>query len=260
MTRFCLILCACLSFTAHADQRPLLSLVIDDLGYSLRNGRAAIELNGNHTYAILPGVTHSKALAQHAHENNKEVILHLPMQSIGSESSLEPFALDETMSEEQLSEHVSSLLSQIPFVRGVNNHMGSYLTGFDFIMRPIMESIHGYNPELYFLDSRTTPESVAYQQALNAGLPSISRDVFLDNENNLEAIRLQYKIWLAKAERRGWAIAIGHPYSNTLKVLQENLPDAQNHFRFMTISELIEARNVDVVADNSRRTKTNRNP
>ena len=227
---------------SEADQRPLLSLVIDDLGYSLENGKAAIALDGDHTYAILPGASYSQKLAQYAHQLNKEVILHLPMQSISSSAAREPGALNEAMDEDELSGNVHSLLAQIPFIRGVNNHMGSHLTEFDFFMRPVMDSIRSYDSSFYFLDSRTSPRSVAYSQARDAGLSTISRDIFLDNDPSTSAIQLQYNIWLTRARAQGSAIAIGHPYSHTLEVLQNNLPAASDNFTFIRISELIEAR------------------
>lgn len=239
MPRAWLILFLAFATGAQADQRPVLSLVIDDLGYSMKNGRAVIDLDGDHTYAILPGAVYSQKLAHHAHSQNKEVILHLPMQSIHSKAAHEANALNEAMDEDELTSNVHSLLAQIPFIRGVNNHMGSHLTEFDFFMRPVMDSIRGYNPNLYFLDSRTSPRSVAHAQALDAGLSAITRDVFLDNERNLESIRLQYRIWLTQARERGSAIAIGHPYPNTLSVLRENLGMANTDFRFLRISSLI---------------------
>jgi hypothetical protein len=242
MTRTWLILCIAFATVAEADQRPVLSLVIDDLGYSLANGMAAIDLDGEHTYAILPGAAYSRKLARHAHQQNKEVILHLPMQSISSSAAHEPNALNEAMDEDQLTTNVHALLAEIPFIRGVNNHMGSHLTEFDFFMRPVMDSIRGYNPGLYFLDSRTSPRSVAHAQALDAGLSSISRDVFLDDERNPESIRLQFNIWLTKARSRGSAIAIGHPYSNTIDVLRAQLPATDGEFEFLPISKLIEER------------------
>ena len=242
MIRTWLILCIAFATVAEADQRPVLSLVIDDLGYSLANGIAAIDLNGDHTYAILPGAVYSQKLAQHAHQQHKEVILHLPMQSISSTAAHEPNALNETMDENQLTTNVHALLEKVPFIRGVNNHMGSHLTEFDFFMRPVMDSIRGYNPGLYFLDSRTSPRSVAHAQALDAGLSSISRDVFLDNQPNPESIRLQFNIWLTKARARGSAIAIGHPYSNTIEVLRTQLPTTDGEFEFLPISKLIEER------------------
>jgi polysaccharide deacetylase 2 family uncharacterized protein YibQ len=107
-----------------------------------------------------------------------------------------------------------------------------------------MDSIRGYNPGLYFLDSRTSPRSVAYIQAVDAGLRSITRDVFLDNEANAESIRLQYKIWLTRARERGSAIAIGHPYLSTIEVLNRQLPGASDEFRFMRVSKLIEERRI----------------
>ena len=250
MIRYWLILLACaLSPGVAADQRPVLSLVIDDLGYSLENGLAAIDLEGDHTYAILPGAAYSRRLAQHAHHKNKEVILHLPMQSISSRAAHEPNALNETMDEDQLLANVHSLLAEVPFIRGVNNHMGSHLTEYDFFMRPVMDSIRSYNRSLYFLDSRTSPRSVAHAQALVSGLKSATRDIFLDNETNPESIRLQYNIWLTQARERGSAIAIGHPYPNTLEVLRESLGAANLDFRFLRISSLIDERKTPGAAD-----------
>ena len=120
--------------------------------------------------------------------------------------------------------------------------MGSHLTEIDYFMRLIMDSIRTYNPKLYFLDSRTTPRSIAYSEAISSGLQSISRDVFLDNHHtNIESIRLQYQIWLEKARERGSAVAIGHPHVTTIEFLRENLPQAAQDFRFMPLSRLIEA-------------------
>lgn len=242
MIRYWLFLLLAFAGASMADQRPVLSLVIDDLGYSLENGKAAIALAGDHTYAVLPGASYSEKLARHANKLNKEVILHLPMQSISSTAAHEPNALNEAMDEDELTHNVHSLLAKVPFISGVNNHMGSHLTAFDFFMRPVMDSIRSYNPSFYFLDSRTSARSVAYSQARQAGLSSISRDVFLDNDQSISAIKLQYNIWLERAREHGSAIAIGHPYSHTIEVLQKNLLAAGEEFEFMRISELIQER------------------
>ena len=167
---------------ANADQKPVLSLVIDDLGYSLSKGQAAIELEGDHTYAIIPDATYSKKLAKLANEMDKETILHLPLQSSSALAVREPNALDETMNEDQLAVNLRAMLAAMPNIKGINNHMGSHLTEINYFMRPIMDSIRSYNSNLYFLDSLTTPRSVAQYVALNSGLDSISRDVFLDND------------------------------------------------------------------------------
>ena len=242
MRRIGLLMLLALAGAVHAEQRPVLSLVIDDLGYSLENGLAAIELDGDHTYAVLPGASYSRKLARHARESRKEIILHLPMQSIRAAAAQEPNALNEAMDEDELTAKVHSLLAEIPGIRGVNNHMGSHLTEFDFFMRPVMDSILGYNESLYFLDSRTSPRSVAHAQALDAGLETISRDVFLDNDLDPESIRRQVQVWLATARARGSAIAIGHPFAETLEVLRESLPAIAQEFEFMRVSRLIEER------------------
>jgi polysaccharide deacetylase 2 family uncharacterized protein YibQ len=146
------------------------------------------------------------------------------------------------MDEDQLTANLHSMLSAFPNIKGINNHMGSHLTAIDYFMRPIMDSIKSYNPGLYFLDSRTTALSVAHAEALNSGLDSISRDVFLDNDSaNIESIRLQFHIWLQKARDRGSAIAIGHPHDSTIGFLRENLPQAMEQFNFISVSKLIDA-------------------
>jgi polysaccharide deacetylase 2 family uncharacterized protein YibQ len=132
------------------------------------------------------------------------------------------------------------MLSEFPNIKGINNHMGSHLTEIGYFMRPIMESIKAYRSQLYFLDSRTSALSVAYIEALNSGLDSVRRDIFLDNDHaNLESIKFQFKLWLKKARDNGSAVAIGHPHPNTMTHLTENLPLLEKDFRFMRISALI---------------------
>jgi len=238
---FLIIPLLCLAPFAVADQRPVLSLVIDDLGYSYQQGQAAINLPGDHTYAIIPGAVYSQKLAQFAQQKDKEIILHLPLQASSSLAPKEPNALDEKMDENQLTANLHSMLSAFPNIKGINNHMGSHLTAIDYFMRPIMDSIKSYNPGLYFLDSRTTALSVAQAEALNSGLDSISRDVFLDNDyTNIESIRLQFQIWLQKARDRGSAIAIGHPHDSTISFLRENMAQTSELFNFVSVSKLIE--------------------
>lgn len=235
-----LLVTALYSSSSNADQRPLLSLVIDDLGYSFQLGKEAIELTGDHTYAIIPGTGYGKKLARLAEVHKKEVILHLPLQASNPGLPSEPNVLDETMTEGQLSNNLVSMLTEFSIIKGVNNHMGSHLTQFDYFMRPIMDSIKAYNPNFYFLDSRTSAKSIAYTEAVNSGLSSISRDVFLDNEHdNPESIHLQFQIWLQKARKQGHAVAIGHPHSTTIAYLQENLPETMAKFQFVSVSKLI---------------------
>lgn len=137
---FLIIPLLCLTKIAVADQRPVLSLVIDDLGYSYQQGQAAINLQGDHTYAIIPGATYSQKLASFAQQKDKEVILHLPLQASSSLAPMEPNALNEKMDEDQITSNLQSMLSAFSNIKGVNNHMGSHLTAIDYFMRPIMDS------------------------------------------------------------------------------------------------------------------------
>jgi polysaccharide deacetylase 2 family uncharacterized protein YibQ len=227
---------------AGADQRPILSLVIDDLGYSWSRGKAALNLTGNHTYAIIPGTAYGKKLAALADENGKEIILHLPLQASNFRSASESNTLTESMSEAQITFNTATMLSEFPNIKGINNHMGSHLTEISRFMRPIMESIKAYRSQLYFLDSRTSSRSVAYIEALNSGLDSVNRDIFLDTEHtNLESIKFQFELWLKKARDTGSAVAIGHPHPSTMAFLAEKLPSLEKDFQLMPISQLISA-------------------
>ena len=241
MTRFLTLLAILVSAPIYgADQRPVLALVIDDLGYSLSQGKAALNLEGDHTFAIIPGTTYGQRLAALANTKSKEIILHLPLQASNIWAAAESNTLTESMSEDQISLNTVAMLSEFPNIKGINNHMGSHLTEISHFMRPIMESIKAYRSQLYFLDSRTSARSVAYIEALNSGLDSVKRDIFLDNNHtNLESIRLQFKLWLKKARDTGSALAIGHPHTNTIKVLEANFPLVQKKFQFMRISQLI---------------------
>ena len=241
MTRFLLLFTMLVSAPLFgADQRPVLSLVIDDLGYSFTQGKAALNLVGDHTFAIIPGTTFGKKLAALAYRKNKEIILHLPLQAQNIRAAAESNTLTESMNENQITLNTVVMLSEFPNIKGINNHMGSHLTEIRHFMRPIMESIKAYRSQLYFLDSRTSSRSVAYNEAINSGLDSVKRDIFLDHDhNNIESIKLQFDLWLKIARDTGSAVAIGHPHPNTMKILTEQLPLIQKEFQFMRVSQLI---------------------
>lgn len=240
MIRAFLILLSGLYVTSAAAEKPVLALVIDDLGYSFDQARQVLNLPGQHTYAIIPSTTYAKKIAQFAYQNGREVILHMPMQSaIGRK--IEDSALHESMSEDEITKSVAEMIHDMPQIKGVNNHMGSRLTELGYVMRPVMETMKQLHSGLYFLDSRTTPLSKAYQQALRAGVPTLKRDVFLDFDHiNPESIEFQITRWQKKADNKGYAVAIGHPHQTTIDLLQQALPESLDHYQYMTLSQLIE--------------------
>jgi len=115
----------------------LLSLVIDDLGYSIEQAKKVLRLPENHTFAIIPETTYSKKNARFAHQNGHEIMLHMPMQS-STDLIIESTALNDQMSEQEITDSVISMMKDVPYIKGINNHMGSRLTELGYVMRPVM--------------------------------------------------------------------------------------------------------------------------
>lgn len=203
------------------DSRPLLAIVIDDVGLDRRRSRRAWELPGPLTLSFLPYARDLSAQAQAARDHGQELMLHLPMQPTGRQDP-GPGALLVSLSETELRQRTRTALASFAGYVGVNNHMGSRFTAF----RPGMETVlHELRAQgLMFLDSRTTGQSLGDRLAHEIGLPSIVRHVFLDDENTLPAVRRQLAETEALARRQGFAIAIGHPHDATLQALAEWLP------------------------------------
>ncbi|MCB1761380.1 MAG: divergent polysaccharide deacetylase family protein [Gammaproteobacteria bacterium] len=236
------LLLALLSLTAHASgdtPSPAIAIIIDDMGNHLAEGRAALALPGGVTYAFLPHSSHGVTLAEAAHRAGKEVMLHLPMDAYHG-NALGPGALTLHMTEARFKQTLHDDLASIPHVAGVNNHMGSLLTRHPGAMDWVMQSLQRY-PALFFIDSRTTHKTVAQEVAQEHGVATTRRDVFLDNEPNPRAITKQFRLLLRKAREQGFAVGIGHPYPQTIAVLQRHLSQlADQGVRLIKASHLIE--------------------
>jgi len=209
---------------AHADNGlPQIAIIIDDLGYRKEEGLRALALPGPVTYAFLPHTPHALQLASKAHADDKEVILHLPMEADRGET-LGPGGVTVTMSEEDVMQSVTHSLSALPHVRGISNHMGSLLSTNDKSISWIMTAVKSYDPDLYFVDSRTTADSVITRIADDHAIANVSRDIFLDHDLAPSAIWGQFEKLLTQARKRGNSIGIAHPHPTTLSVLERVLP------------------------------------
>ena len=206
---------------AFADETVYISIIIDDLGYSWRNGRRAVELPGDITYSVLPYTHHSKSLAALANSAGKEVMLHLPMENVRNQD-IGPDGLTAEQDKATFTVNLAKALADVPFISGVNNHMGSYLTQQPQQMAWLMEEIQ--HRQIFFIDSRTTPGSVASLVAQQKNIRESSRDVFLDNDPTFYEIDRAFRELIRIARKSGSAIAIGHPYTNTLAYLEMALP------------------------------------
>lgn len=203
-----------------ADAPPTVTIIIDDLGYNRYWGERVIQLDAPVTCAVLPHSPHSKHLARLAHGVGKEVILHAPMANTRGRP-LGPGAMTERMTELELLSKLLWNLAAVPYARGINNHMGSLLTQREEPMRWVMRELKRH--DLFFVDSRTTGGSVAPEIALRERVPHAVRDVFLDHERDEEEIGRAFGKTIRIAQERGRAVAIGHPYPETVRYLEANL-------------------------------------
>lgn len=226
---------------ATESATPLLAIIIDDLGDRLEFGRRAIALPGNLTYAILPGTPHGVRLARLAESAGREVMLHQPMETL-DDKPLGHGGLTARMPREEFLRTLRANLDALPQARGVNNHMGSRLTGDREAMAWLMSELHRRGG-LYFIDSRTSSESVARRVARKQGLASAGRDIFLDHVRTNNAIEEKLIEAMKLAHQSGSAIAIGHPHPETLTVLEETLPRMERFgIRLVSVSQLLEVK------------------
>lgn len=215
------------------------ALVVDDLGRSVEDVRRLGRLGVPLTYAVLPFERLTPEVLAALAETEAEILVHLPMEGRGG-ADPGPGALSAGMAPADLAAATRAALDAVPGAVGVNNHMGSVLSADVRAMRAVLGEVAGRG--LYFLDSRTTADTVGYGAARALGVPAARRDVFLDGRVEREAIRRQLRRALALAAECGSAIAIGHPHPETLAVLAEEVPAARaKGYRFVTVGELLEA-------------------
>lgn len=199
------------------------AVVIDDLGRSLDDLEALRRLRAPLSYAVLPFESRTREVVEELTRSGEEMLLHLPMEAAG-DIDPGPGALRTGMADQELVHGTRAALDAVPGAVGVNNHMGSLLSSDDRSMRAVLSVVSERG--LYFLDSRTTVETVGYRLAAALGIPSAERQVFLDQEIDERLVTYQFRRLLELARLRGSAIAIGHPHPVTLEVLAREIPRA----------------------------------
>lgn len=231
----CLLLA--LSTSAQAKQ-PAIVLIIDDLGNDREASLRAVRLQGSITCAVLPHTANATLVATEANTLGKEVIVHAPMSSIDQRAT-GPGGLHPAQSYGDFASTLQSNIASVPFAIGLNNHMGSQLTQEKDYMSLLMSIIDKHN--FYFIDSRTSHKTVAAAMANVHNIRHLSRDIFLDNSQNIKDIHTQFQRLLAIARERGVATAIGHPYPSTLAYLETVLPllELEEDIRIISGSEAI---------------------
>lgn len=222
-----------LSFAAHAGK---LSIVIDDFGYRPTEENKVLQMPPAISVAVLPNAPHARDMATKAHQRGHEVLIHLPMAPL-SKQPLEKDTLTPEMSSAEIERIVRNAANNVPYAVGLNNHMGSKMTSSLFGMQKVMQALNQYN--FYFLDSMTIGNSQSVPAAQGTRVKVLKRRVFLDDSQDINAIRQQFTRAVKLAQRDGYAIAIGHPHPNTVRVLQQMLPTLPADITLVRPSQLL---------------------
>jgi len=216
---------------------PEIAILIDDLGYNRHGMESSLDLPTEVALAILPETPFARQTALTAQKQKRITLLHAPMENQRA-LKLGPGGLYAKMTEQELKATLLSNLDGLPGIQGVNNHMGSLLTTKADSMKWVMEVLKGRS--LFFIDSLTSPKSVAEKTAQEYGLKTVSRDVFLDNIRTEQAIDRQFSRLLKLARKHGSVLAIGHPYPETMTYLKKRLNHLEEDgVRLVPLSNLL---------------------
>jgi len=220
------------------DVRSRVAIIIDDLGYDPDIALAFIQLDLPLSLSVLPSAPFTDLIVREATEKGCELIMHLPMEPKHYPSvNPGPGALFLSMEEQEILQMLEQDLGDVPGAKGVNNHMGSSFTENREKMLIVLKELKKRN--LFYIDSRTTSDTVGFKLARNMGLPAAKRSVFLDNDLAPKSIRIQLERLLSMARHSGFAIGIGHPHKETLEILREYQSGIKTEFYVVHVSELV---------------------
>ncbi len=229
--------------TAPAS-RGRLAIIIDDIGYNERGALTLKNLGIPITAAIIPNSTYAYDEARQLHMYGIEQIIHLPMQSQNPNLQVDPVHFVMKGAD---TNHIRSLIqrakTQVPYAKGVNNHMGSLATCDRETMQRVLKVLK--EEDLFFVDSRTSADTIAYRMARSLEIPTAQRDTFLEDINNgnvtYQFTRNQILKVAKMARKRGHALAIGHPYPTTMKAIRDTIPAVRAMgVQFVPVSRLLE--------------------
>jgi len=219
------------------DKIPRIAIIIDDLGYDKKIAQEFIELNSNLTFSVLPFSPFGRNVSEELHSKGAEIMLHLPMEPVDHPNvDPGPGAILSAMAPDDLLNQLKKDIKDVPYIVGVNNHMGSELTTHSDQMNQIFTILKKEN--LFFIDSRTSFKSQGQPSARLLKLKFAHRDVFLDNHQDAEYIAGQFAQLVGLAKKNGSSIGIGHPYKATFLALSKELPKLKNKVEIVRASEL----------------------
>jgi hypothetical protein len=224
------------SVAPDAGGKPVIAVVIDDVGLNRARTDDVIALPAAVTLAFLPYGDDTQGLVDRARQAGHEVMLHLPMQPESAGQDPGPDALVTGLPAEELQRRIASNMDGFHGYVGFNNHMGSRFTADQEGMDAVMQEAHRRG--LMFLDSRTTAKTRGAAEAARYGVPALERDVFIDNVMSEQAVRAQLDKAVVMAREKGHAIVIGHPHPSTVAALKAWIP-ALNDVTLVPITALL---------------------
>ncbi len=223
---------------SKGDKLPLVALIIDDMGHDRSIARKLANLDAMMTFSILPYGAHRKSIAKLAEKKGLEVMLHLPMEPMEyPKVDPGPGALLSSMTPDQLIASLDKGLAAVPYIKGVNNHMGSRLTTSSSQLYQIFTILK--KEKLFFIDSRTSAKTLCRPSARLLKIPFAQRDIFLDHLQTRDFVEKQLTKLVKRAERNGAAIGIGHPYNVTYEVLRDRISKLRKRVKLVAASDLV---------------------
>ena len=217
---------------------PRVAIIIDDIGYERRIAEKFLALDAVLTFSVFPNSPFQKRITEKIRAKGLEIMLHLPMEPYEyPEVNPGPDALFISMSPDELINQLNKNIDAVPFIKGVNNHMGSKMTTESAQMYQIFSVLKKRG--LFFVDSRTTSKTICRPSARLLQIPFAQRDVFIDHVLESDFIRKQIRELIHIAIVKGTAVGIAHPHSVTYEVFSEMLPELKKKVQLVPVSQLV---------------------
>ncbi|HMM22517.1 MAG TPA: divergent polysaccharide deacetylase family protein [Selenomonadales bacterium] len=202
-----------------------MAIIIDDFGYSSAPINAFAAIQRPLTFAVIPYRQFSNEAASRGLSSGHQVILHLPLEPVTAAEQSEPTTVTTAMSDQEIQQTVAKAIQAVPGIIGVNNHQGSKATADKRVMRTVLGTVKSYN--LFFVDSRTSSQSVAFDLSRQMGLRTGENELFLDNSNDVGYIKGRLRTAMQMALKHGSVTVIGHARMNTAAAVREMIPELE---------------------------------
>jgi polysaccharide deacetylase 2 family uncharacterized protein YibQ len=226
---------------AFNGEKPKIVIIVDDLGSNKESVDRLLKIPASITFAVLPNLPYSRYAASMGNSNGRDVILHIPMEPMDSSEYVWSDSRDGTLltglPKSEILSKLDKDLASVPYIKGVNNHMGSKFTEDSELMELVLHRIKSKG--LFFVDSRTSSKTTGFEIAKKLGMKTAERDVFLDEGSvGADYIRSQMEKLIAVSKEKGYALGICHPYPDTLATLTEMIPEIKKEVEIIPVSGL----------------------